>query len=196
MNKVIPPDAVLIPEGSNLAFKGEIFEVYEWQQSLFDDTTRTFEMLKRSDTSTAICIVEDKILILDDEQPHVGIRIGFPGGSFDDEDEDALAAAKREVLEETGYKFKNWRLIKVMQPYGKIEWFVNLFVAWGEPEQASAHLDPGEKITVHHRSLQEVKDLIKAKTSHLGEHADIFEDVNMIEDLINKPEYQGQQVDR
>ncbi len=43
-------------------------------------------------------------------------RIGFidyPGGRVDAEDESELEAAKRELREETGLVFKNWKLVEV-----------------------------------------------------------------------------------
>ncbi|HEX5744244.1 MAG TPA: hypothetical protein VFX84_02225, partial [Candidatus Saccharimonadales bacterium] len=78
MKKVIPQDSVLVPDGAELAFKGMIFDVYQWPQKLFDGSEHRFEMLKRPDTANVICVVDDKILVLDDEQPHLGKRQSFP----------------------------------------------------------------------------------------------------------------------
>ena len=43
MKKLIPPDAVLVPDGATRVFQGEIFGVYQWPQQLFDGSTDTFE---------------------------------------------------------------------------------------------------------------------------------------------------------
>ena len=60
-------------------------------------------------------------------------RIGFlliiQEDGVDAEDESELEAAKRELREETGLVFKNWKLVEVSQPFSKIDWLVYTFVA-------------------------------------------------------------------
>jgi ADP-ribose pyrophosphatase len=196
MKKTIPVDSILVPEQAKRVFKGVIFDVYQWRQPLFDETNHTFEMLKRVDTVTAICIVDDKILVIDDEQPHLGIRRSFPGGRVDDADISIEATARREIQEETGYSFKNWRLIKVSQPYRKMEWFVYVLLAWDVADQQPPHLDPGEKITVQVLDFAAVKSLVKQKAGYLGESSNIFEPLDSLDALLALPEFQGQTVDR
>lgn len=200
MKKVIPKDSVLVPDNAELAFQGKIFGVYQWPQKLFDGSEHTFEMLKRTDTVSVICVVDGKLLVLDDEQPHLGSRESFPGGRVDDTDADIGSAARREILEETGYSFKNWRLIKVSQPYRKIEWFVYVLLAWEETGKQEPKLDAGEKITVRHLSFEEVRKLVLRKghmgESYLGESIDIFEAAENMDGLLALPEFEGLEVDR
>jgi ADP-ribose pyrophosphatase len=196
MQKVIPDDSVLIPEQAKLAFKGMIFDVYQWPQKLFDGSSHTFEMLKRPDTVTAICVVEDKILVINDEQPHLGARQSFPGGRVDESDPAILAAAQREVAEETGYSFQNWRLVKVSQPYRKMEWFVYVWLAWDVTGQQATNLDAGERITVQALTFNELKTLVTRKVGYLGESSTIFEPLASLEQLLTLPEFQGQTIDR
>src|ERR1700753_2364169 len=103
MKKLIPSDAVLVPDVAELKFHGMIFDTYQWPQKLFDGSEHVFEMLKRTDTVSVMAVVDNKILFIDDEQPHLGSRRSFPGGRIDDTDESQLAAAQREMHEETGY---------------------------------------------------------------------------------------------
>lgn len=194
MKKVIPEDAVLIPEGAELKFQGMIFGVYQWQQKLFDGSEHTFEMLKRTDTVNAICVVDGKILVIDDEQPHLGLRQSFPGGRVDDTDDSTEFAIKREVLEETGYSFENWKLVKVFQPYRKVEWFVYTYVAWGQSGLQEPHLDPGEKINIRTISFEDLKSKVTNDMDYLGEQRDIFSQTASIEDLIILPAFEGQVV--
>lgn len=196
MKKIIPENAVLIPEQAECVFKGVIFDVYQWQQELYDGSHRTFEMLRRADTVGAVCIVDNKIIILEDEQPLKGVRLSHPTGRLEPSDQSVLAAAQREVREETGYMFRNWRLISVSQPFSKIEWFVHLFVAWDVSEQAKQVLDGGERIVTQELSFDTVKDLTLQGKDYLGELRQVFTDATSITDILSWPEFKGQEVDR
>jgi ADP-ribose pyrophosphatase len=195
MKKVITENAILVPENATKLFSGVIFDVYQWEQELFDGSHTTFEMLKRTDTVSTICIVDDKLVVLDEKQPLVLQRKSFPGGRVDHEDDSILAAAKREVLEETGYTFSKYKLIRVNQPSIEIEWFVYLLVAWDVEGKTEPSPDSGEDIKLSLIAFEEVKDMVM-EDKHLGHNRDIFEKVNSIVELLNLPDYEGKQVDR
>lgn len=99
--------------------------MYQWRQELYDGSFETFEMLKRPDT--VLIIAEDdggEILACNEEQPGGIIRKQhLPAGRVDASDKTILAAAKRELKEETGYSFAEWRLLDIVQPEKKIESF-------------------------------------------------------------------------
>ena len=71
MKKIVPSNAVLIPRHAKRVFKGEIFEVYQWPQEMFDGSIKTFEMVRRPDTVATIAVIEDKIIVLEEEQPNL-----------------------------------------------------------------------------------------------------------------------------
>jgi 8-oxo-dGTP pyrophosphatase MutT (NUDIX family) len=200
VKKIIPNGSVLVPDDATRAFQGMIFDVYQWPQKLYDGSEHTFEMLKRTDTVSVMCIVDGKILVIDDEQPHLGLRRSFPGGRVDAEDASVEAAARREILEETGYTFKDWRLVKVWQPYRKIEWFIHVFLAWNVEDKQEPTPDAGEKIEVRELGFDELKALVlernRRNDNYLGDSADIFESLDGVDGLLTLPEFQGQEVDR
>ena len=196
MRKLIREDAILIPDDATCVYKGTVFSVFQWPQVMYDGSVQTFEMLKRDDAAGAICIVDDKLLVQTEEQPHSNTRVNFPGGHVDPEDESTLAAAQREIREETGYSFTNWRLIKVWQPYGKSENFIYLYLAWGVESQTEPLDLPGERIMVQALSFDEVKQKVYAREGYLGDDIDIFEKVSTLEELMQLPECTGVQVDR
>jgi ADP-ribose pyrophosphatase len=193
MTKIVPVDAVLIPEQAQRVFEGDIFDVYQWPQKLYDGSEATFEMLRRPDGVMVICILDDKLLVQEDEQPHRGKTITFPAGRVD-KGEDTLAAAKREVREETGYEFSQWRLVEVTQPFKKIEWFAYTYVAWDVVGKGSPSLDPGERITVKQAEFDEVQRLVDARVGYMRYVADLFRGVDDVPGLLRLPEYKGRQI--
>lgn len=196
MRKILPANPILIPDHAKKVFSGVIHDIYQWQEELFDGREVTYEMNRRPDTVRTIGIVGDKLLMIHDHQPHKGKNFGFPGGRTNDKlDESWLAAAQREMKEETGYLFANWRLIQVTQPEPKSERFVVTYLAW-DPTKSEAELDEGgERIDVELADFQTAKDTV-FKGGLLASLESIFRNLNSLEDLKNLPEFKGQEVDR
>lgn len=143
-----------LPPQATKVFHGEIFDVYHWDQTMFDGSTETFEMLKRPNSLQIIPIVGDKILLSREEQPNKGEFITLLGGR-QEEGEDPLEAAKRELLEESGFATQLWEEIRTYEPYTKIDWIVHVFVAKHCTKIAEQQLDPGEKISVFEVTFDE-----------------------------------------
>lgn len=156
--RVLPRDARLIPPKADCVFRGEIYEVHQWPQKMPDGSVKTFEMLRRPDTVMVIALDQaGDVLVIDEKQPGGVVRKNhLPVGRVDSSDESVLVAAQRELREETGCTFANWRLLDVVQMEKKIEWFTYLFLATGALHRAAQHLDAGENITVRSAPLAEV----------------------------------------
>lgn len=143
-----PESKQKIPDHAEKVFNGILFDAYQWKQELYDGSSTTFERLKREDTAVIIPILEDgTILLVQDEQPGRDSVLTPPGGRLDP-GEDALEAAKRELLEETGYEPVEVELWFANQPASKIDWAVYYFV--GRKCRRVREADPGagEKITL------------------------------------------------
>ena len=159
MNILKPQSKQPIPPDAKRVFKGVIFDVYQWEVDGYDGSKKVFEKLRRPDTATIIPITEDgKIIIALQEQPHKPPFMGTIGGRVD-EGEGVLEAAKRELLEETGYEAKSWVLFDAVQPVGKIEWAVYTFFAKGCKKVAEQNLDGAEKIDLKFVSFDEFINL-------------------------------------
>jgi len=204
MRKFIPKWAKLVPEEAEKAFSGVIYDVYQWPQEMFDGSRQTFEMLRRADTVKILAVLtadevkrldgvqvsegnEPKIVVTKQEQPRKDSFYDYPGGRTDAEDESELAAAKRELLEETGLRMRNWKLIKVEQPFSKIDWLVYTFLATGLEEQTEQHLDAGEKIEIEALNFYEVKELTKSNDARYMRFKELSERVRL-DDIMDLPE--------
>jgi ADP-ribose pyrophosphatase len=137
-----------IPDNAKLVFKGVIFDVYHWQQEMFDGSFATFEALKKRESVTVVAVCDGKILINQEEQPGRTPFVAVPGGMCEKGD-DPLATAKRELLEETGYVSDDWQEWFVSDPlnHAKIEWNNYFYIAKNCKKVADQKLDAGEKIT-------------------------------------------------
>ena len=144
-----------IPDNAKKVFGGVLFDVYQWEQKLFDGTKTLFEKLKRPDTVVVFPVLDDgKIILTEQEQPGKEPFIGATGGRVD-EGEDILEAAKRELLEESGYEASEFVLWDAQHPTSKIDWVVYTFIAKGLKKVSDMNLDAGEKIALKLVSLDE-----------------------------------------
>lgn len=148
-----------IPRSAKKVFSGKIFDVYQWEQELFDGTKTLFEKLKRPDTVVVFPVLPDgKIILTEQEQPGKEPFMGAVGGRVDD-GEDILTAAKRELLEESGYTADRFILWDAQHPTSKIDWVVYTFVAKGLKKIDELNLDAGEKIILKPATLDEFLQL-------------------------------------
>lgn len=164
-----------IPKDAKLVFKGLIFDVYQWEQKLFDGSVTTFEGLKRASTIQIIPILGDKILLAREEQPTKPLCFTFLGGRGE-EGEEPEETTKRELLEETGMEAKEWELMKTYQFGSKIDWTTYLFIAKDCQKVAEPQLEAGEKIEVVELTFDEFIDHV-TREDFWGNHqiiADFF----------------------
>lgn len=137
-----------VPPQAKSVFKGEIFEVFQWPQLMFDGTTATFEMIKRPSSVDVIPVTADgQILIAEQEQP---LRDTFESlfGGMIDAGELPLQAAQRELQEESGYTSTEWEQIVADEPFHKMEYTNYIFVARNVKKEHPQDLDAGEKISI------------------------------------------------
>jgi ADP-ribose pyrophosphatase len=158
-----------LPPHAKRVFKGEIFEVWQWEQEMFDGTTEIFENIWRYPSVEVIAVVGDKIIIEEQDQPDRKDIISLVSGRAD-QSEDMLAEAKRELLEETGHQSDDWQLLWKERAEGKVLHDVHFFVARNCVQIQGQNLDAGERITTQLISFDELVALVDEPRFHGSPH--------------------------
>jgi ADP-ribose pyrophosphatase len=106
-----------------------------------------------------VAITEDNKVIMVKQYRHSGdiISIEIPGGVIDG-DEKPVEAAKRELLEETGYLFEDFELVSTIYPNpATSDNQTFCFLAKGGKKVQEQDLDEHEDIDIEFHTIEEVK---------------------------------------
>ena len=155
-----------LPENAKLVFKGVIFEIWQWEQVMFDGSIEVFEKAWRVPTVDVLAIVDGKVVLEEQDQPDKKNFFSLPGGRADQSD-DPLVEAKRELFEETGYQAKNWEELTVRTDSNKVLHDSYLFLARNCKKLSEPQLDRGEKITLKFLELDDFIALLHEPRSRI-----------------------------
>src|SRR5690349_3525125 len=113
---------------------------------------------------SALAITEDNKVIMVRQYRHAieETIIEVPGGCVDDTDENYQAAIARELMEETGYSFKQFNYLGKVSPNPSTNnnW-MHMFLATGGVKVKEQQLDHNEDIEVVIMEIDELKQLIE-----------------------------------
>jgi len=118
-----------------------------------------------TDWVTAVPFTKDgKIIMIEQYRHALGeISIEIPGGCVDPTDIDLEQACARELMEETGYVFKEYTyLCKTSANPSTNNNLMHIFLATGGEWHKEQKLDTGEDIRLLFLSVDEVKELLRA----------------------------------
>jgi ADP-ribose pyrophosphatase len=157
------------PVGSSkVAYKGSLFSVHK-DQVLEPGLPPVERDVIRHNGSVVILAVDDSkskkdpLIVIERQYRHAAAQYLYevPAGKVDG-DEKRLAAAKRELIEETGFRAKKWtKLTRYYASPGFLGEWMQVFLAEGlTPGEAQP--EPDERLQVYLVPLSEVLRLIDA----------------------------------
>lgn len=113
---------------------------------------------------TALALTEDRKAVMVKQYRHAidDVSLEIPGGCVDDTDKDLEQAIARELLEETGYSFKDFSYLGKISPNPSTNnnW-MHMFLATGGRKTHDQNLDHNENIEVELYSMEQLKSSIK-----------------------------------
>jgi ADP-ribose pyrophosphatase len=159
---------------TKLAFKGRVFSVVTDKVEEPGGNINTRDVIRHNGSVVILAVDESKNprdpeIIFERQYRHAAGRtlIELPAGRVEPH-EATLAAAKRELIEETGYRAKRWALLtKYFASPGFLSEWMQIYLA-RDIREGAATPEPDENIEVFRLTLSEALALVAANKIHDG----------------------------
>jgi ADP-ribose pyrophosphatase len=158
---------------SKVSYEGPLFKVYT--DEILENGRKVSRDVVRHNGSVVILAIDDTqskrdpMIVMERQYRHAAKEylLEVPAGKME-AGEDALAGAKRELLEETGFKAKRWRkMVRYFASPGFLGEFMQVFIAEGLAlREAQPEYD--EQIEIEMIPLSELLRRIEAGKIHDG----------------------------
>jgi ADP-ribose pyrophosphatase len=172
-SKKLPKNHALVL-GSKLAFKGRVFNVYTEHVLEPNGVEATRDVVRHNGSVVVLAVDDttnpkDPLVVIERQFRHAADQylLELPAGRVEP-GEKTLAAAKRELIEETGYRAKKWtKLVRYFASPGFVGEWMEIYLATGitlgiaEPED-------DEKIEVRLVPLSQLVKMCAAGEIHDG----------------------------
>ena len=159
---------------SKLAFKGRVFSVVSDKVEEPGGHINTRDVIRHNGSVVILAVDESKNprdpdIVFERQYRHAAglTLIELPAGRVEPH-ESTLAAAKRELIEETGYRAKRWTLLtKYFASPGFLSEWMQIYLA-RDIREGAATPEPDENIEVFRLTLSEALALVAANKIHDG----------------------------
>lgn len=145
-----------------LVYQGHFLKVQSDRVMLPDGHIKAREYIRHPGAVVVLPLLDDVTVLLERQfrYPLDRVFIEFPAGKIDP-GEEALACAKRELQEETGYTATDWQFIcTIHNAIGYSDEHLDLFLARGLVAGPS-RLDPGEFLETFSAPLPDILEWVK-----------------------------------
>ncbi len=158
---------------STLSYDGPLFRVYS--DKIIENGREVTRDVVRHNGSVVILAIDDAkskrdpMIVMERQYRHAAKEylLEVPAGKME-EGEDALAGAKRELLEETGFKAKRWRkMVRYFASPGFLGEFMQVFIAEGLT-LGDAQPEYDEQLEIEMMPLSKVLNMIDEGRIHDG----------------------------
>ena len=176
----VPVRAPRLPRGkaqvldSRLAYEGRIFSVYTEHVREPNGVEATRDVVRHNGSVVILAVDEttnprDPLIVVERQFRHAADQylLELPAGRVDP-GENTLAAAKRELIEETGYRARKWtRMVRYFASPGFVGEWMEIFLATGI-RAGNAEPEDDERIEVRLLPLSELVRMAAANQIHDG----------------------------
>jgi ADP-ribose pyrophosphatase len=158
---------------STLSYEGPLFRVYT--DKIVEDGREVSRDVVRHNGSVVILAIDDAkskrdpLIVMERQYRHAAKQylLELPAGKME-EGEDALAGAKRELLEETGFQAARWRkMVRYFASPGFLGEWMQVFIAQGLSSGA-AQPEYDEQIEIEMIPLSRLLSMIEEGKVHDG----------------------------
>ncbi len=153
-------------KGSRPVGDFSIFSVrYDRSLSPLTGYEKEFTILETNDWVNVVPVTPEGRIVLVRQFRHGTRRytVEIPGGGVDRSDRSADEAARRELLEETGYEAEEFLFLGVVEPNPAFQTNrCHTYLARGVVPVTSPHTDPGEEIEVLVAGEDEVEEMVRS----------------------------------
>jgi len=140
-------------------YKGKNIDVAFYETRL-NGTKINQEIVEQGNAVAVLAIDDDEVILVNEFRYPVGYVLEIPAGNVD-KGETALKCAKRELLEETGYKAKKIEhLIRFFPKLGYNTQIIDCYVATELEKISEPNLDADELITVKKIKFRKLLNMI------------------------------------
>ena len=168
------PDAKATVLNSKLAYQGKIFSVYTEQVREPNGVEATRDVVRHNGSVVILAVddttnPEDPLVVVERQFRHAADQylLELPAGRVEP-GEDTLAAAQRELIEETGYRAREWRrLVRYYASPGFVGEWMEIYLATGIIA-GDAEPEDDERIEVRLLPLSELVRMAAAGEIHDG----------------------------